>query len=133
MKDAALDLLFTLISYAATDSAIPPKAVRDEAARGLHLRSLQSPSNRAGTAVGLARARDLANGRPISVATLKRMKAYFDRHEIDKTASGWKVGEENYPSKGLQAWLLWGGDSGRAWCLRELRKRDMLDKEGNLK
>lgn len=123
---ADLDVAACDLFALADESATPPKTVQEEATRGLALRESVSPSNRGGTEVGLARARDLANGRPISVDTLKRMKAYFDRHEVDKQASGWKQGEEGYPSKGLQAWLLWGGDSGRTWAVSELRKRGQL-------
>lgn len=85
------------------------------AKRGLVLRAAQPSSNRAGTPVGIARARDLANRRPLSVSTLRRMAAYFDRHEVDKKGEGWGI-----DSKGFQAWLLWGGDSGRAWANRQL-------------
>ncbi len=81
----AIQALMDLLQYVAmTDTVRPPKGVREAAALGLRLRQEQPPSNRAGTPVGLARARDLANGRPVSYATLKRMKAYFDRHEVDK-------------------------------------------------
>lgn len=134
MKNQSIyELVAELDAYAARllvaalpDSAKPPKSVQEEAARGLALRESVAPSRRGGTEVGLARARDLANGRSVSIDTLKRMKAYFDRHEIDKQASGWKQGEEGYPSKGLQAWLLWGGDSGRTWAVKELRMRGLL-------
>jgi hypothetical protein len=71
------------------------------------------------TPVGLARARDLSNGRPVSVETLRRMKAYFDRHEIDKRGSTW--GERG---KGWQAWHGWGGDAGRSWVNGILRSVD---------
>ena len=43
------------------------------------------------------------------------MAAYFDRHEVDKEGEGWGI-----DSKGFQAWLLWGGDAGRAWANRQL-------------
>lgn len=97
------------------ESYAPPLAVRRAARRGLDLRAEQTPSNRGGTAVGLARARDLANGRPVSVSTLRRMYSFFARHEVDKQGEGWGV-----DSKGYQAWLLWGGDPGRAWARRTL-------------
>ena len=67
-------------------------------------------SPRGGTAVGIARARDRANGRPVSVSTLRRMFSFFARHEVDKQGEGWGV-----DSKGWQAWLGWGGDAGRDW------------------
>lgn len=95
----------------------PPPAVRAAARRGLELRAAQSPSNRGGTEVGLARARDLANGRPVSESVLRRMVSFFARHEVDKAGRGWGAN-----SKGYQAWLLWGGDPGRAWAERLLRK-----------
>jgi hypothetical protein len=41
------------------------------------------------------------------------MVAYFARHEIDREGDGWGV-----DSPGWQAWLLWGGDAGRAWATK---------------
>lgn len=89
----------------------PPDAVRRAAARGLALRRSMPPSRRGGTDVGLARGRDLANGRPVSWRTILRMRSYFARHDVDRNGAGWGV-----DSKGWQAWLLWGGDAGRAWA-----------------
>jgi hypothetical protein len=81
----------------------PPGGVRDEAAKGLAWRD---EFNRGGTAVGVARARDLSNGVNISPETARRMKAYFDRHEIDKQGKGYRPGEEGWPSAGRIAWAL---------------------------
>lgn len=67
------------------------------------------------TDVGIARARDLSNGRPQTLDTIKRMKSFFDRHAVDKEADNWEVG-----SKGWQAWMGWGGDAGRRWVERIL-------------
>lgn len=94
----------------------PPAEVARAARRGLELRAEQPPSNRAGTPVGLARASQLANRRPVSVETLRRMRAYFARHAVDKEGEGW-----GRDSRGYQAWLMWGGDPGRAWANRILR------------
>lgn len=91
----------------------PPKAVQEEAARGLEWRR---EFNRGGTEVGVARARDLSNGRSVSLDTVKRMKAYFDRHQVDKNAEGFRLGEEGYPTAGRIAWALWGGDVGYHWA-----------------
>lgn len=88
----------------------PPAAVRDAAQAALVLRASLPPSRRAMTAVGLARARDLANGRAVSMETILRMRDYFRRHAVDKTGEGWGV-----DSKGWQAWLGWGGDAGAEW------------------
>ena len=94
--------------------AKPPRAVRDAAKQGLSERKEQPPSRRGGTAVGIARARDLSNGREVSSSVLKRIVSFFARHSVDKRTKG---------SKARQAWLLWGGDAGRAWAKREVSKR----------
>ena len=102
----------------------PPEGVRNEAQRGLDWRR---EYGRGGTEVGIARARDLAGGRTISPETAKRMKAYFDRHEIDKQGEGWSPGEDGYPSNGRIAWALWGGDAGRSWSAKLVRQINAED------
>lgn len=97
--------------------------MQDEAQRGLDWRS---EFGRGGTEIGIARARDIANGRNLSDETVRRMKAYFDRHEIDKEAEGFRPGEDGYPSNGRIAWALWGGDPGRAWANKHA-KADAID------
>ena len=98
-------------------SATPPDAVAAAARRGLELRAKQPPSNRGGTPVGIRRASQLANQEPVSLSTLKRMVSFFARHEVDKQGEGWRV-----DSKGYQAWLLWGGNPGRAWAKRMIAR-----------
>ena len=97
-------------------SFLPPKKAQEAGCRALEIRSEKPPSQRGMTPVGLARARDLCNGRELSYTTVKRMKAYFDRHHVDKQGSTW---DEN--GKGKQAWLAWGGDSGYSWAKRIVR------------
>lgn len=95
---------------------IPPAEVAAEARKALELRAKQPASNKCCTPVGIARAKQLANRQPVSETTLRRMKAYFDRHAVDAKGKGWKV-----DSKGWQAWLAWGSDAGREWCEKILR------------
>lgn len=109
----------------AADSYRAPQAARDEAARGLAWRD---EYNRGGTAIGVARARDLTNNRPLSVDTIQRMASYFARHEVDKRGQGWAPGQDGYPSAGRIAWALWGGDPARAWAKRILAR---LEQESN--
>ena len=104
----------------------PPQAVREEAAQGLEWRE---EFGRGGTEVGVARGRDLSNGRIISPETARRMKAYFLRHEIDKEAEGWNDDENGYPSAGRIAWALWGGDPGFAWVDDIVTRMDSEDAE----
>jgi hypothetical protein len=103
-----------------------PASVAAEARRGLELREKY---NRGGTAVGARRATQLAEGKVVSVETLRRMVAFFDRHEIDLEAPAARPGHPNYPSAGRIAWLLWGGDSGRVWARRLLRAQEATRKE----
>ncbi len=104
----------------------PPSGVREEAARGLEWRR---EYGRGGTEVGVARARDLSNGTTISPDTARRMKAYFDRHEVDKQGEGWSPSQDGYPSAGRIAWALWGGDPGRSWANRLVRQMNAEDEE----
>ena len=100
----------------------PPQDVQKAAKRSLELRRSVSPSRRGGTAVGVARAAQLASGRSVSLDTIKRMVSFFARHEVDKKAKGFRRGEKGYPSKGKIAWELWGGDPGRRWANSILRR-----------
>lgn len=91
----------------------PTAEMKDEAQRGLDWRS---EFGRGGTEVGIARARDIVNGKNLSEDTVKRMRSFFARHEVDKKAQGFRPGEDGYPSNGRIAWALWGGDAGKSWA-----------------
>jgi len=104
----------------------PPKGVRGEAEKGLAWRR---EFGRGGTAIGIARARDLAGGKNISPETARRMKAYFDRHEVDKQGEGWSPSESGFPSNGRIAWALWGGDPGRTWANQLVRRMNAEDED----
>ena len=67
------------------------------------------------TAVGRARAVQLASGADVSADTVNRMISYFARHEVDKQATGFSSGEDGFPSAGRVAWDAWGGDAGQSW------------------
>ena len=98
---------------------IPNEAMKEEAQRGLDWRD---EFGRGGTEVGIARARDIVNGRNLSDDTIGRMVSYFARHEVDKEAEGFRPGEDGYPSNGRIAWALWGGDAGQSWANKEYDK-----------
>lgn len=108
----------------AADSFVPPADVQAEAKRGLELRR---NFNRGGTEVGVARARDLSNGRAVSMDTIKRMVSYFARHEVDK--EGPNFNSRFNPSAGKIAWLLWGGDAGRKWATGILEAAEKKNSE----
>lgn len=123
--EAKLDQNFLAGKYDHIDFS-PPEGVRKAAARGLELRE---EHGRGGTAVGVARARDLKNGKNVSPSTAKRMKSYFARHEVDKQAEGFSPGEEGYPSAGAVAWLLWGGNPGQSWSNKLVKQIDAADEK----
>ena len=97
----------------------PPQTVADNARRALEVRARKPESQRGMTAVGIARARDLANRVDLSEDTIRRMLAYFERHEVDKQGETW-----DDQGKGWQAWNGWGGDDGFAWARRKVEQFD---------
>jgi hypothetical protein len=106
--------------FAAEDLDLRPTAeMAANAERGLALRE---EHGKGGTAVGVARARDIKNRANLSPDTVKRMHSFFSRHEGNQ-----KGGEDD---AGYIAWLLWGGDAGKAWAAR---KAAQMDKDTNMK
>jgi len=104
------------------DSFTPPQNVQAAAKKALKWMK----DGKAGdgfTPVGRKRASDLANGHPVSMDTLKRMKAYFDRHQPDKKSPHW-----NEPSPGKVAWYAWGGDAGYAWAKHMVASAERVQK-----
>jgi len=95
----------------------PTDAMARNAARGLELREKHG---KGGTAVGVARARDIKNKANLSPETVKRMHSFFSRHEGNQAG-----GEDD---AGYIAWLLWGGDSGKSWAARKV---EQIDKAAN--
>lgn len=93
----------------------PTAEMARNAARGLELRR---EHGRGGTEVGVARARDISNGKTLSPETVRRMHAFFSRHAKNKAG-----GEDD---AGYIAWMLWGGDEGRDWASRKV---DALDRK----
>ena len=105
----------------------PTAAMAKEAVKGLEYRR---EFNRGGTEVGVARARDIKNRVNLSPKTCKRMKAFFDRHQSDREGQDW--GNENNPSAGYVAHLLWGGDSGYSWSKARVRQINAVDDKKSL-
>ena len=103
----------------------PTAGMSELAARGLALRE---EHGRGGTEVGVARARDISNRANLSPETVGRMANFFSRHRVDLDAPAAKPGHDEYPSAGVVAWLLWGGDpanpdeAGTAWADRKLEE-----------
>ena len=108
-----------------SESFSPPSSVRSAARRGLELRKKHGKgglttqeAGKQGIGSGVARATSLANGESVSYETIKRMAAFFSRHEKNKSG-----GEDD---AGRIAWLLWGSDAGKAWANRIIRMVESL-------
>jgi hypothetical protein len=89
----------------------PPQKVQQNARKALEKRK---EHGRGGTEIGVARARDLSNGKGIPEETLKRMVSFFARHSVDP--------KSDPTSAASIAWGLWGGTEGYEWAKRELAK-----------
>jgi len=93
-----------------------PSGVRNNAKRGLELN--EKVDNKCATQVGKVRAQQLAQGKPISKETIKRMFSYLSRAEE-------YYDEGDSKACGTISYLLWGGKAGLRWAgskLKELEK-----------
>jgi HK97 family phage major capsid protein len=102
----------------------PTDGMVREARRGLEWRK---EHGRGGTAVGVARARDISNRTELSIDTVRRMHSFFARHAVDAKAKGFRPGEKGYPSAGRIAHALWGGTPGRSFAARVVKQADAAD------
>ena len=84
-----------------------PASVRNNAKRGIKLN--EEVDNKCATQVGKVRAQQLAQGKPISIETIKRMFSYLSRAE-----EFYEKGEKT--DCGYISYLLWGGKSAKTWA-----------------
>jgi hypothetical protein len=112
----------------------PTEQMAALAERGLKLRE---EYGRGGTEVGVARARDIKNRANLSPETVGRMANFFGRHRVDLEAPAADPGHEDYPSAGVIAWLLWGGDpsdpdgAGAAWADRKMDELERAEEKAD--
>jgi hypothetical protein len=96
----------------------PTETMANNAKRGLKMREESTPSNRGGTEVGLARARQFSNRESVSLETVMRTYQFLSRHR-----KNYKPGQ-NTP--GTQAYLMWGGPAALTWANNILRKEGVI-------
>ena len=89
-----------------------PDSVRNNAKRGIDLN--EKVDNKCATQVGKIRAQQLAQGKPITVETIKRMFSYLSRAEVY-----YEKGDTE--SCGYISYLLWGGKSAKSWAESKLK------------
>lgn len=90
---------------------VPPRDVARAARLGLEFRHQY---RRGGTQVGVIRAHQLSQRKGVSLATVKRMKAFFSRHHKNYRPD--VMMPDGGPTAGTIAWLLWGGSAGMVWA-----------------
>ena len=121
-EDSDIDEIIKAISDIDTT---PTDSMVSEAKKGIAWRK---EFNRGGTRIGATRASQIIAKEKLSPSTVRRMFSFFSRHESDKSAQGFRVGEKGYPSNGRIAWALWGGDAGFSWSTKV---RNQLEREKN--
>ena len=94
-----------------------PSGVKNNAKRGLELN--EKVDNKCATQVGKIRAQQLAQGKPISKETIKRMFSYLSRAEE-------YYDEGNSKACGTISYLLWGGKAGLRWAGSKLKELENL-------
>ena len=115
----------------------PPVEVAEAASRGLAYRQKASPSNKGGltpeeaakegVGSGVQRATNLKNRDNVSPEVIGQMRNFLSRSE---RASEIEEGKEPWNDKGYVAWLLWGGNPGKAWVEKIYQQMKQADKSG---
>lgn len=95
-----------------------PDSVRNNAKRGIELN--EKVNNKCATQVGKVRAQQLADGKAISLETIKRMYSYLSRAEA-------YYDENDTKACGTISYLLWGGKSALGWSRNKLRELGELE------
>ena len=90
-----------------------PDSVSNNAKRGLKLN--EAVNNKCATQVGKVRAQQLAQGKPISKETIKRMFSYLSRAEEYYNPS-------DTETCGTISYLLWGGKSAKTCAESKLKQ-----------
>jgi len=90
-----------------------PDSVKNNAKRGLKLN--EAVNNKCATQVGKIRAQQLAQGKPVSEQTIKRMFSYLSRAEVY-----YEQGDKE--SCGYISYLLWGGKSAKSWSESKIKQ-----------
>ena len=99
-------------------------SVSGNAKRGIELN--EKNGNKCATPVGKVRAQQLAQGRPISIETIKRMYSYLSRAEV------YYDNADSTSDCGYISFLLWGGKSALSWSRNKLRELGLLQESAEV-
>ena len=92
-----------------------PQSVSNNAKRGIELN--KKVNNKCATQVGKVRAQQLADRKPVSMETIKRMYSYLSRAE-----EYYKTGDTE--ACGYISYLLWGGKSAKSWAENKINQNE---------
>jgi hypothetical protein len=104
--------------FAETYTDYPQGAV-DAAKMGI--KRNEALGNKCGTQVGKVRAQQLAQGKPISLDTIRRMRAFLIRQKGNYELA---LERKNYNACGYISYLLWGGPEALPWAEKKLRQAE---------
>ena len=94
-----------------------PQAAVDAAKQGI--KRNEETGNKCATQVGKVRAQQLANREPVSLDTVRRMRAFLirqrDNYELAQS-------RRDYTACGYISYLLWGGPAALPWAEKTLRQ-----------
>jgi len=114
----------------------PTAAMRANARRGLRYRRrggggglTTREAGELGIGSGVQRAVQIRTGDKLTPETVRRMAAFFSRHEKNLTIS---PGKAPWEDRGFVAGLLWGGREGAAWARARVRQMDAADREAGV-
>lgn len=103
-----------------------PKAASENAQRAIDYKEDNDDKGGCGTQVGWVRARQLADRKPISFDTVKRM-ANFQRFK--QYADDPYEDEDGYANCGRIMWDAWGGTEGINWAIRKVEQVEKQQQE----
>ena len=83
-----------------------PKAAREAAKQGI--KRNEALGNKCGTQVGKVRAQQLAQGKPVTLDTIRRMRSFLLRQKDNYDLA---VSRKDYDACGYISYLLWGRTS----------------------
>lgn len=123
LRKAIQSILKEDYRYQYNKTVVPSNEVSNAAKNALNVvnsnKLIQSTGSNEGS--GLEKAKSLINKEPVTHAQLKRMKAFFDNNA--SVVARERTSNKNINNSAIiQSWELWGGDIGRSWTERELRK-----------
>jgi hypothetical protein len=116
---------YTLGDFASVDDY--PELIRKNAQKVLDY--IDKTGNPKGclTQVGKVRAQQLAQGKPVSIETVKRMKAYISRHKKDL-----EVSKSYDDGCGLLAMDAWGGIEALPWVEKTISKYEQMNTQAEM-